>query len=66
MSFRMHYTAMLILNGGLLGLDSMPDDKILQLVSRPFTKILVLVSRPVDQGLGLEFFFKGLDSKSAY
>jgi len=41
--FKMHCTAMLILNGGV-GLDSMPDDKILVLVSRTFTKI----------GLGLE------------
>jgi len=39
----MHYTVMLIVNGSL-GLDSMPDDKILVLVSRPFIK--VLVSRP--------------------
>ena len=49
--FKMHRTVILILNG-CLGLDSMPDDK-----------ILVLVSRPGYQGLGLKFF-KGLDNKS--
>ena len=63
-----HYTVLLILNAGV-GLDSMPDDRIL--VLRPaaaagddarswsrdlVTKVLVLVSRPGDQGLGLEFF----------
>jgi len=38
--FKLHYTVMLILNG-CLGLDSMPDDK-----------ILVLVLRALYQGLG--------------
>ena len=46
--FKMRYTVMLILNGGM-GLDS--DDKIVVLISRPFTQ--VLVSRPGDQDLGL-------------
>ena len=38
-NIKMHYTVLLILNVGL-GLDSMPDDRI-------------LVSRPGDQSLGL-------------
>ena len=58
----MHYTVLMILNAGL-GLDSMPDDRI-------------LVSRPGDQGLTQSWsrdlvtkilvlsFFKGLDNKS--
>jgi len=40
----------------------MPDFKILVFVDRDlFTKVLV----PGDQGLGLDYIFKGLDNKSA-
>ena len=61
-------SVMLILNCSL-GLDSMPDNKILNdkmvLVSRPFYQglgletflTMVLVSRPGDQGLGLDLNF---------